>query len=375
MKSKRFVLSLILSLPLVLSTGCVGYNTAVFMTKSNAGLDFDNKPPTVEINISRKEAVVEPSFEGGKTPPVMASFGSKVGSGGGLSRFIFGVDQTFSGGDAAVTMAKLYDINEVPTKAEAKQIDFDSGLLLSKPPNANSTSGKGFLGWKKRLFALPEPGEVRPFIFGTDTQLGVKVGWNGVGGPYPDNMKIGFNRKELAIAPVTLSPKEPIPGTNTFRTNVVRIPSFLATVDSNVEVEGGANVSWMQYFATGTSADYLARQPGVRLAMIQRADPLGSQQAKNSLAERNLNSLKTHGKDLATQVATEVSRLTSEAQLTAGAQAAVDSGLWPSSNITSFGNLTPEAQRGALTRTAENRKSPEDIQKLGKYLAGLKAIP
>lgn len=283
MKSKRFVLSLILFLPPALFTGCVGYNTALFMTKSNVGLDFDNKPPTAEINISRKEAVVEPSFEGGKTPPIMASFGSKVGSGGGLGRFIFGVDQTFSGGDAAVTMAKLYNTNGVPLDNHMSQTNFDSGFSLSKPPKANSTSGKGFLGWKKRLFALPEPGEVRPFIFGTDTQLGVKVGWNGVGGPYPDNLKIGFNRKELAIAPVTLSPKEEKLDADgvgtTVRTNVVRIPSFLATIDSNVEVEGGVDVGWMQYFATGTSADYLARQPGVRLAMIKRADPKAAAKA------------------------------------------------------------------------------------------------
>jgi len=378
MKSKRFVLSFILFLPLAFFTGCVGFNTAIFMTKSNVGLDFDNKPPTVEINISRKEAVVEPSFEGGKTPPVMASFGSKVGSGGGLGRFIFGVDQTFSGGDAAMTMAKLYDTNGVPTEEEAKQIDFDSGLSLTKPPNANSDSGKGFLGWKKRLFALPEPGEVRPFFFGTDTQLGVKVGWNGVGGPYPDNLKIGFNRKELAVAPVTFSPKEEKLGadgvTKTVRENVVRIPSFLATVDSNVEVEGGVNVGWMQYFATGNSADYLARQPGVRLAMIKRADPLGSQEAKNAVAERNIVALKQHGTDLATQVETEVNRLTTAAQLTKGAQAAVDSGLWSASNLAEFDNYNATEQGNYLKRTAEGRGSPEDIQKLGTYLEGLKAI-
>ena len=34
--------------------GCAGYNTVMFMTKSNAGLDIDMKPPTAEISISRK---------------------------------------------------------------------------------------------------------------------------------------------------------------------------------------------------------------------------------------------------------------------------------------------------------------------------------
>jgi hypothetical protein len=273
MKRNKRIRSFLLLMPLGLLTGCVGYNTALFTTKSNAGLDFDSKPPTAEINISRKEGVVEPSFEGGKTPPVMASFSSKIGSGGGLGRFFFGVDQTFAGGDAAVTMSKLYDSPFVPSEEQAQVIDFDSGLPLSKVPLSNTQVGKGWLGWKKRMFGLPEPGEVRPFFFGTDTQLGVKVGWNGLGGPYPDNLKIGFNRKEMAVAPVTLSPRE-VRKDGSVRANVVRIPSFLAAIDSQVRGTNDVEVGWLQYFATGEAASFLARQPGVRIAMARRADPL-----------------------------------------------------------------------------------------------------
>lgn len=251
---------------LIFLTGCVGYNTTLFMTKSNAGLDFDAKPPTMELNISRKEGVVEPTFEGGKTPPVLASFGSKSG---GFSKFFFGVDQTFAGGDAAVTMAKLYDdANKVPDGTNSDHI-FDSGLPLSKIPEANKPNASWLSKWFLRL---PEPGETRPFFFGTDTQLGVKVGWNGVGGAYPDNLKIGFSRKEISVAPVTFTPRET--GANGVeRANVVRIPSFLATVASDVKVGDQVELSWMQYFATGDSARFLARQYGVRKAMLQRADP------------------------------------------------------------------------------------------------------
>jgi len=282
MKPRPLLHSVILFAPLVPLTGCVGFNTALFMTKSNAGLDFDAKPPTVEINISRKEAVGEPSFEGGKTPTVMASFSSKSGSGGGLGRFFFGVDQTFAGGDAALTMAKLYDTNGIPEDNHASRMSFDSGVSLSKPPRANTPAGKkGWLGLKKHLFALPEPGEVRPFFFGTDSQLGVKVAWNGVGGPYPDNVKIGYNRKEMAVAPVTFTPRE-----DEGRSNVVRIPSFLATVDSKVEGGGDVQVGWLQYFATGESASYLARQPGVRIAMHERADPKAAEQSGKFAAFR-----------------------------------------------------------------------------------------
>ena len=258
--------------PLAL-TGCVGYNTALFVTKSNVGLDLDAKPPTAEINISRKELVIEPVFEGGKTPPVLASFSANAGN-SGLSRFFFGVNQTFAGGDAAVTMAKLYDskTNLADASKEDEQANrerFDSALKLGTKPGSNAKKG-----WRKFLFGLPEETDVRPFVFGTDTQFGLKVNWSGAGGPYPDAVKIGFNRKEMAVAPVTLS-----------NANVVRIPSFLATVQntSNGETTGQTNtlgekvdVAWMQYFATGESADFLARQYGVRKAMLERADPKAS---------------------------------------------------------------------------------------------------
>ncbi|HEY6168468.1 MAG TPA: hypothetical protein VI454_10545 [Verrucomicrobiae bacterium] len=256
--------------------GCVGYNHTLFMTKSNAGLDFDAKPPTLEVNISRKEGVVAPAFEGGRTPPVMASFGAKAGSGGGLGRFFFGVDQTFAGGDAAVTMAKLYDTNGVPLDDIPASNRFDSALRLTKLPKANQP-GKGAI--RRFLFGLPEPGEVKPFVFGTDTQLGVKVGWTGVGGPYPETIKIGFNRKEIAVAPVTL-----IKGTDNDPTSPhrVQMPSFLATVDTDVNAGGDVQIAWMQYFATGEAANHLARQPAVREAMIKRADA-GQEAARKEL--------------------------------------------------------------------------------------------
>lgn len=269
--------------PLAL-TGCVGYNTALFMTKSNAGLDLDAKPPTAEINISRKEGVVEPSFEGGQTPPVMASFSTKVGH-DKMDSFFLGVNQTFAGGDAAVTMAKLYDWEKAIKEDTDEEVSrnekkFDSKLTLSEPPKANAN--KGWFGWRKKLFGLAEPGEVRPFFFGTDTQFGMKVAWNGVGGPYPDTIKLGFNRKEIAVAPITIN-----------EAHEVRIPSFLATVDGGGKgaITGATNtlgvkqdVNWIQYFATGKSANYLARQYGVRRAMLERADPKATAIATTNIA-------------------------------------------------------------------------------------------
>jgi hypothetical protein len=357
--------------PLAL-TGCVGFNTALFMTKSNAGLDFDMKPPTVEINISRKEGVVEPSFEGGKTPPVMASFSTKNGAAGGLHRFFFGVDQTFSGGDAAVTMAKLYDSSEVPDDS----LVFDSGVTLSKAPDYNSAAKKGAFGWKKFLFGLQEAGEVRPFFFGTDSQLGVKVAWNGVGGVYPDTVKIGYNRKEIAVAPVSFNPREI--GTNGLpRTNVVRVPSFLATVDSDVAASTGVEVSWMQYFATGDAATLLARQPGVRKAMAERADRLSSEKSEAGKLEGRRESAKS----LAADVETQVNRLTKPAQLEEGARAAYAAKLWKSKSpedevkqIEDFKKLETAEQKRLLIATAQRRMSEADLLKISAYLEKLKSI-
>jgi hypothetical protein len=243
----------------VLISGCAGYNDTMFMTKSNVGLDFDAKPPTAEINIARKEAVIAPSFEGGQTPPVMASFSPGVRTGAGFTSFFMGVDQTFAGGDAALAMAKLYGS---PTATDKSQ--YNSAITISEAPK-----------YKNWLQKVPGPGTTRPLIFGTDTALGLKVAWSGVGGQIPDTVKLGFNRKEFAWAPLSFAPT-PVGGTVVD----VKMPAFLATIESSQKVGGtgstgsnGTQVSAMQYFATGDSATYLAMQRDVRAAMLSRMDP------------------------------------------------------------------------------------------------------
>jgi len=247
-------------------SGCAGYNTTMFMTKSNAGLDLDMKPPTAEINISRKEAVIEPAFEGGKTPPVMASFKPSTGFGGGFKNYFVGVNQTFAGGDAAQTMAKLYD---APTFIEGDEGMFDSTLTLLTPINGSTKVCDP-------LVIPAAPGKIRPFIFGTDTSLGLKVAWSGAGGQFPDTVKAGFNRKEFAWAPISMSTDH----------KSVKMPSFLATIQSKISggmdatasamtngMNQAAGIEAIQYFATGESASLLARQKDVRDAMLARLDP------------------------------------------------------------------------------------------------------
>jgi hypothetical protein len=237
--------------------GCAGYNHTLFMTKSNVGLDFDTKPPTLEVTVSRKEAVIAPSFEGGRTPPVLASFKPDAGAGSAFGNFFLGVDQAFAGGDAAVAMAALYATNYTPPRHD--RTNYDSALHLSQPPKYTDPFRR-----------LAKPGTTRPFIFGTDTTLGLKAAWTGTGGQFPDTVRLGFNRKEFAWAPVSMTATS-----NANTTNYqVKMPSFLATIDSRIETggkEGG--ISALQYFATGDAATLLALQPVPREAMVYRLDP------------------------------------------------------------------------------------------------------
>jgi hypothetical protein len=252
-------LFLIVSLTALFS-GCAGRNHTLFMTKSNVGLDFDGKPPTLEITVSRKEAVIAPTFEGGQTPPVAASFKPRAGAGGGFANFFLGVDQTFQGGDAAVAMASLYASPDAPSPATIT--NYNSALPLSTAPRYTGI----FRG-------VPGAGESRTFIFGTDTSLGLKVAWSGAGGQFPDTVRLGFNRKEFAWAPI-FGATHNAPDGSTNAVYSVKMPSFLATIDSDIETGNrSGGISALQYFASGETATLLALQPAVREAMIKRLDP------------------------------------------------------------------------------------------------------
>jgi hypothetical protein len=244
--------------------GCgVGYNSMVFATKSNAGLDIDSTPPTAQISLSRSEAVFAPAFERGMTPPVMASFRFEDE---GL--FSPRLGSAFAAGDAAVAMASLWD-DEGPDDAASKDpAPYDSTLALSEEPDPPGEKHD-----------LPSAGDVRPMIFGTDTSLGIKVAWSGLTASLPDTLRVGFNRKELAWAPVTYAAKRiAADGTEEWG-HFVEAPSLLATVDAKVEAGSptGSNFQYVQYFATGDAATHLAMEQAVRSAMMPRFDPVSAE--------------------------------------------------------------------------------------------------
>lgn len=254
--------------------GCgIGYNRVLFGTKTNVGFEVDTKPPVIQLNIGRTEGVIAPQFENGKKLPVLASF--RFQNSGSFSPF---VGSAFATGDAALTLAALYD-DDTPYKKEwlsrLKLVrEIDSSLKLDYKPTIPDNAAM--------LFADKGPDgeyfqqtDVRPVFFGTDTSLGLKIGWSGAGA-FPDSAKLGFNRKELAWIPVSMSSKESSSGKTTY---FVKTSSLLATIDSGISqptlVDGApkTDIQYVQYFATGDAATLLALQQDVRKAMIIRLDP------------------------------------------------------------------------------------------------------
>ena len=272
----KYLLFAFASLHLVIGVGCgIGYNKTLFFTRTNVGIDIDSQPPTLELTIARREAVMSPTFENGKTPPVLASFAFHMKA---PLDFSSRISSTFAGGDAAVTLAKLYDKSNKEA-AGYQDKDFDSTLQLTKRPYYEDIFGQEDENKK-----LLEPGEIKPFIFATDTSFGLKVAWSGATAQAPDSIKLGYNRKEFALAPVTMSKLPPSSGEFKYE---VKMPSFLATVDNSTELKAvsDSKMEHLQYFATGIAADALARHHGVRKAMHQRLDPVSAEHSQGFILD------------------------------------------------------------------------------------------
>ncbi len=259
----------------VFLNGCgVGYNYTLFMTKSNFGVDIDSKPPTAEVSLARREVVIEPTFEGGQTLPVFAAFKARNSV---ATSFLFGVDSMFAGGAAAavLTDGTLKESNACKDKGGA-------GILcLSLEP-------KGETLWEMIPYpvnpfnesgmTIPSAGKMKPFVFATDTTFGLKVAWSGTAGQFPDSIKVGFNRKEFAFAPIFGKQEKD----GAF---LVGMPPFLAGVDQSVMVGWTApfthDVDHVQFFATGAAAVNLAQDKKI----TDRKDDMLKLQVQNSKPE------------------------------------------------------------------------------------------
>jgi Skp family chaperone for outer membrane proteins len=324
--------------------GCaIGYDSTLFVTQSNVGLNVGTKPPIFEMSIARREGVIAPGFEGGQTPPVMASFRTDSNP---FSRFFFGVKSTFAGGDAAVALSTGSDDSSV--------------LCLSQPPD------KRKILW--RDVSVPEKGVVEPFLFGTDTTFGLKVTW-GTSGEIPDSARLGFNRTEFAWAPIfgtDVVEKGKCPGIE--KPYAVWMPPFLAVLDNGVQTGTPAEtgVMWLQYFATGQSATNIALVPGVREVMLRRLDPA----AAAAVLQKKITDLNEQAQALQKKAVSLIAGLNAD-KLSKAYDLAVSSRLadkndkFPSSEKEQRQFLTERAKAGNKKEEVDNLQNfVNEIQKL-----------
>ncbi|MGJ0514367.1 MAG: hypothetical protein ACR65O_01305 [Methylomicrobium sp.] len=329
-------------------TGCAE-DRVLMATKTNVGLDVDNKPPTAELTIARRELAIQPVFpemigkdaadrngskkstaivatetedvkeiaegeklilekgatvtvdgpatiiaedketalkegetktvqgpatvifEGKETSlPLLASFGLQ---GKFYNPRITG---QFAGGDAALYLAQ--------DPSEDNEHPVDSSLCMKNPPDTR--------GWLLKLwhsltntsleeYQLEHQKDSRIFYFATDTAYGLKVAWSGTGGPYPDSLKLGYNRKEFASPPIFVDQ-----GCNGRQENWnVKLPSFYASIDnaSALETFQNAEDKHIQFFATGKAASAFAKRASVRQVAFQNMAPDAAKSEAESL--------------------------------------------------------------------------------------------
>lgn len=258
----------------VMLGGCgVGYDRLVMVTQTNVGVNAETTPvPTVEISISRSEAVIAPTYANGDTPPVLAGFSMKTKP--LLDLFGPSIGSAFTVGDASLVVA---DLAGQPTSDDVCD---EKGVVAAKydstvvAPIATEDLGKCW--WD-------EMGRVRPVFFSTDTATGVKVSWTGTGGQYPDRLSVGYKRKEWALAPLTRRVALKDDGTARtapagYEMHEIKSPSLIATVAVDVDAaDSEETFSQVQFFATGRAATLLARQQEVRRSVFERIDPEAAQ--------------------------------------------------------------------------------------------------
>lgn len=196
-------------------SGCIGTDSAVFVTKSSIGIDVETKPPQVSLAYDRTEGFFGPRYEDGSIPPVIAS----IRTDGGI--FDPRVKQVYATGAAANILADP-----------------------AQPVRSNTLSASA----------------AKPMFFGTSTTLGFKVSF-GTDTKLPESVTFGYKRKEASFIPIGL-----LNGQHHY-------PSVLAAIDSESTFKklDQTGVESVQFFATGFAAESLAREPVLRELLIQRA--------------------------------------------------------------------------------------------------------
>ncbi|GJL65610.1 MAG: hypothetical protein NPIRA05_05810 [Nitrospirales bacterium] len=273
-----FLRGLVLAVCIVFLSGCSGYDRVLFVTKTNVGLDIDTEPPTAEVTIARREIAIQPTFPNNDTKenkdndesglPLLAAFGLTG------SFFNPSITAHFAGGDAAVNLSPGDKTKPV-----------NSSLCLSKEPE----DPRGLLLKLWHLITFQDyqkiKEEPRPFYFATDTSYGVKVAWSGTAGPYPDSLKLGYNRKEFASPPIFVDAIKSCKLKGSKDGFKVKMPSFYASIDNaggyTTLTESG--VKHVQFFATGEAATRFAEDPYVQEIAFSQMAPAAAKLKANKI--------------------------------------------------------------------------------------------
>ena len=204
-------------------SGCADKNTALFVTNTSLGIDFDSEPPMGSIGYDRTEGYIGPRYDNGVVPPVVAALESD-------NSFLRGnIRQVYATGRAASLVARQAD---------------DQALVPVDQP-------------------LPGTGKL--MFFGTTTTIGLKVGFSTAG--LPSSFVFGYKRKEASVLPLG-TVKD---GDETLH----YYPSVIASIDTTGAANPAPNESGlkiMQFFGTGEAAEFLALNKKVQAAFKDRAE-------------------------------------------------------------------------------------------------------
>ena len=253
MFTKIFKTVLILSLAIATQGCATGFNHSLVSNSANIGFDLNAEPGKVEGAISSTSGGMTPTFEGGQTLPLMASISTKSN---GMGQFFKGSASTVVTGDAAYAMSYIYaDCNK-----NVDTIKHIPDVSLSQKPES-----------------VPGPGEVKPTSFMTNSMLGASLTIGRQSPTAPSAVKIGFNRHETVLAPITVTRDG-----NSTTDYIAGTPSMIATLDHKGDLAGrsGLNangtkdpLTYVQYFSTGSAADNMALRSDVRRDTLQRINP------------------------------------------------------------------------------------------------------
>lgn len=264
--NRQFTRGVLLGIGILTLSGCAGYDRILFVTKTNVGLDIDDKPPTAEITIARRELAITPTFDEVKgdetTLPLLASFGL---TGSFLNPEI---TSRFAGGEAAVLLARGPD--------QLSATSTSSAICLGIEPDTRPLWKIPWQYVSNLLFGRKQE-DTRPFYFATDTAFGLKAAWDGTTGPYPSTVKLGYNRKELAFPPIFTSKNscEFTEGGLVKKGSKVTVPSFVASLDNSSTLKEwfASGITHIQFFATGKAASEFVGRREVNSAMNKAMYP------------------------------------------------------------------------------------------------------